>query len=124
MHELTATQLAELAMPYRGKEPGELEYELAMALVRIGEENQTPDLGAKDFWSHVRDDLVGKVVGLRITIEATAVTAADQVLRWAASPGGIDALVYEIPLAILTAMIIDSIINAIGKGNGHGEGPA
>jgi hypothetical protein len=125
MGGLTAAQLAELAAPYRGKEPGEQEYELAVALARAGGENQTPDLGVKDFWLRVRDDLAGKVVALRVTIEATAVTAADQVLRWAAGPRGVgSSLVYEIPLAILTAMVTDSVINAIGKDSERGKGPS
>jgi hypothetical protein len=118
---IQAAELAELSTPYQGKGLGEQEYELALALVRIGEENQTPDLGVKDFWLRARSDLVGKVVELRVVVDATAVAAADQVLREATS-SGLDAMVYQIPLAILTAMIIDSVISAIDKGDDHDKG--
>ncbi len=75
-------QLAELSTPYRGKDPSEQEYELAMALVRIGE-GQIPDLGAKDYWLRVRNNLARKLVEQRVAIEATSVVAADMVLKWA-----------------------------------------
>ena len=71
-------ELAELSMPYRGKDPSEQEYELAMALVRVGE-GQIPDLGAKDYWLRVRNNLAKKMVEQRVAIEATSVVAADMV---------------------------------------------
>jgi hypothetical protein len=110
-------QLAELSTPYRGKDPSAQEYELAMALVHV-EESQIPDLGAKDYWLRVRNNLVKKIVEQRVAIEATSVVAADMVLKWAAS-SGLDYMVFQVPLAILTAMIIDSAISAIGKGDRH-----
>jgi hypothetical protein len=117
-----AAQLAELSTQYQGKGIGEQEYELALALVQIEEETQIPDLGPKDFWVRVREDLVRRVIEQRVAVEATAVVAADQVLRWANS-GGIDSVRYEIPLAILTAMVVDSVIRGIRGGERHDGGP-
>jgi len=120
MTNMKAEELARLSARYQGKDPGEQEYELAISLVRIGEGSQTPDLGAKDFWLHVRGDLAKKVVELHIAIDATAVAAAEQVLSWATARG-FDAVAYQIPLAILTAMIVDSVISAIGGGGDDGS---
>src|SRR5690348_277323 len=96
----TAEQLAELSKRYQGKEPGEQEYELAMALVDIGSSHQIPDLGPKDFWLRLRDEVAGRVIELRVAISATAVVAAQQILVLADSRG-LSSVLYEIPLAIL-----------------------
>jgi hypothetical protein len=42
------------------------------------------------------------------------------VLSWATARG-FDAVAYQIPLAILTAMIVDSVIGAIGGGGDDGS---
>jgi hypothetical protein len=118
MERSTAAQLADLAKRYQGEDLGQLEYELAMALARIGDAGQIPDLGPKDYWLRVRDNLVKRVVEQRVAIEATAVVVADLVLNWAAS-SGLEYMVFQVPLAILTAMVIDSAISAIGKGDKH-----
>lgn len=119
----TAQQLAELSKGYQGKESGEQEYELAMALVDIGSGNQIPDLGPRDFWLRLRDELAGKVIELRVAIGATAVVAAQQVLVWADS-SGLSSVLYEIPLAILTAMVVDSVINSMAGGNKNDKNPS
>jgi hypothetical protein len=84
-------------MQYRGRDLGEQESELTVALVRIEEKEQISDHGSKDYWLHVREDLVRKVIELHTTTDATAVAAADQVLGWAIS-GGLDSIAYQIPL--------------------------
>jgi hypothetical protein len=116
----TAEQLAELSKRYQGKEPGEQEYVLAMALVDIGSSNQIPDLGPKDFWLRLRDEVAGRVIELRVAISATAVVAAQQILVLADSRG-LSSVLYEIPLAILTAMVVDSVINAMDGWDRNGD---
>lgn len=122
MNRQTAEHLAELSMPYRDKEPGEQEYELAVSLVRIGEITPAPDLGPKDFWLRVRDNLAEKLIEQRVAVETTGVAAAGQVLAWASS-NSLDAAIYQLPLAILTAMVIRSVIDAMGGGDEHDRGP-
>jgi hypothetical protein len=114
------TELAELSEQYRGKSPGEQEYELALALSRIGDEDRIPDLGPKDYWLRVRDNLVRKIIEQRVAIGAVAVVAAEQVALFAGD-GGLNFVLYRIPLAILTAMVSDAVIDAMG-GDGHGGG--
>jgi hypothetical protein len=105
--------LAALSEGYQGKDRGEQEYQLAIALVQADEQTPIPDLGVKDSWLRVRDGLVEKIIEQRVAVEATAVTAAGQVLVWADS-GGRGSFIYDIPMAILTAMIVDSVIDAMG----------
>ena len=116
MTGLAAEQLVMLSKPYQGKDSGEQEYELAVALVQVGEGTQIPDLGPKDLWLRIRDELARKVIEQRVLLEATGVVAAGQVLTWADS-GGLDSVIYQVPLAVLTAMVIDSVINAMGGDN-------
>jgi hypothetical protein len=113
-------RLAALSEQYQGKDPGAQEYELAIALVRADEQTSIPDLGVKDSWLRIRDALVEKTIEQRVAVEATAVAAASQVLTWA-SAGGRGSDIYEIPMAILTAMVVDSVIDAMGGDGDHGN---
>jgi hypothetical protein len=119
---LTAEQLAELSMPYRDMKYGEQEYELAVTLAGIGERTPVPDLGLKDTWERVRDNLAKKVIEQRVVVEATAIAAAEQVLTWAGS-NDLHTATFQIPLAILTAMVTNSVIDAMDKNDGHSHGP-
>lgn len=119
---LTVEELVELSKPYRNMEYGEQEYELAVTLAGIGERTPVPDLGPKDVWQRVRDNLATKVIEQRLALEATAVAAAEQVLTWA-GPNDLHTATYQIPLAILTAMVTNSVIDAMDKNDGHSHKP-
>ena len=118
MSELTAANLADLAEPFLGKSAGEQEYELALALVRVGEPERAPELGLEDLWLRARDDIAARLSSQRAQVaaitahvvsEATIAAAADQVLQWA-SAAGLNSDVYRFPLAVLTAMAVDKAI--------------
>lgn len=116
MDGLAAAQLAEQSIQYRGMASSEQEDLLTVALVRIEEGRQVPAPAPKDYWLRVRDELVRKVIALHTTVEATAPAAADQVLGWAISVG-LDVVVYQSPLAILTAMVIQDVVTARQTGD-------
>ena len=120
MGGLAAAQLAEQSIQYRGMASSEQEDLLTVALVRIEEGGQVPAPAPKDYWLRVRDELVRKVIALHTTVEATAAAAADQVLGWATSVG-LDVVVYQSPLAILTAMVIQDVVTARQTGRSNGE---
>lgn len=115
MDRRAAAQLVELSRQYRGKDPDEQNQEMAAALVRIGGGTGGADVGTKDYWLRVRDGLVRATSQSDPATGATVAAIADQVVRWATS-SGLDPMAYQIPLAILTAMISDGVISAARSG--------
>ena len=107
-----STALAEQAKEYQGKPLGEQEYLLAMALADIQSEGLVPNLGPRDFWLRARDEMVRQILQQRVAVKAVTGVAAQQVASWAAS-GGMGAVRFQVALAILTAMVTDSVLNAI-----------
>jgi hypothetical protein len=118
MSELTAAELADLAEPFLGKGAGKQEYELALALVRLGEPERAPDLGLEDLWLRARDNIAAWLSSHWAQAEAFSAhvltaAAAEQVLQWA-SAAGLNSDAYRIPLAVLTAMAVDKGIKLMG----------
>ena len=110
---------AELVDEYRGKDPDEQEYLLALALDKARDDEQIPDLGAKDFWLRAKDSLVRRILEQRVAVQAVVGTAVQQVYGWSTSHD-VDSLVYRVPLAILTAMVTDAVLDAIRAGRSGG----
>jgi hypothetical protein len=125
MIELTAAELADLAEPFLGKGAGKQEYELALALARLGEPERPPDLGLEDLWLRARDNIAARLSSQWAQAEAftahvLTAAAAEQVLQWA-SAAGLNSDAYRISLAVLTAMAVDKGIKLMG-GAQHGNG--
>ncbi len=118
-----AALLAASAEEYRGIGLDEQKYRLAMAVARaeVESETQIPDLGAKEFWRDARESLVKQTLGMRIVVKAVAVTVAMQVIEFA-EDAGLSFERYRVALAVLTAMVVDAVLDALEKRAGRGDG--
>lgn len=108
-------EIESLTQSYLKRSPGDLETLLQKELNKIKPQKEVPFRGKdKEFWLGVRRRLTQKIVDNKIAVSSIIGFAANEVIAWAVAIG-LNLLAYKIPIAILTAMIVQSVLEQLGE---------
>jgi hypothetical protein len=113
--EALQTEIKDLAKIYIKSPTKDLEALLVTELDKVKPRKGIPVRGNdKEFWLGAIRRLAQKIVDNKIAVSAILGFAVAQVVNWAETLG-FSLTAYKIPIAILTAMVVQSVIEQLGE---------